>query len=79
MVDGEPHKFHEHTSTVVSSKTNKSHTCLAYLTDKYDKVWSEKDKSKLTEDEIKKQDFGHCGKCRSCWDKRVSNVAYLEH
>ena len=55
MVDGAPHKFHEHTSTVVSSKTSKSYTCPAPT------------------------QGNECKDCRACWDKRVSNVAYLEH
>ena len=55
MVDGEPHKFHEHTSTVVTSKSDKGYTCPAPT------------------------QGNECKDCRACWDKRVSNVAYLEH
>jgi hypothetical protein len=55
MVDGAPHKFHEHTSTVVTEKTSKSYTCPAPT------------------------QGNECKDCRACWDKRVSNVAYLEH
>ena len=55
MVDGEPHKFHEHTSTVVTEKTSKSYTCPAPT------------------------QGNECKDCRACWDKGVSNVAYLEH
>ena len=54
-VDGEPHKFHEHTSTVVTSKSDKGYTCPAPT------------------------QGNECKDCRACWDKRVSNVAYLEH
>ena len=55
MVDGKPHKFHKHTSTVVTKKTSKSYTCPAPT------------------------QGNECKDCRVCWDKRVSNVAYLEH
>jgi ribosomal protein L21E len=55
MVDGAPHKFHKHTSTVVTKKTSKSYTCPAPT------------------------QGNECKDCRVCWDKRVSNVAYLEH
>ena len=55
MVDGAPHKFHKHTSTVVTKKTSKSYTCPAPT------------------------QGNECKDCRACWDKRVSNVAYLEH
>jgi hypothetical protein len=33
----------------------------------------------VTQNGQKKEWKGHCGSCRNCWDKKVSNVTYLRH
>ena len=53
--------------------------CLAYRTDKSDRVWSKDDMKALTREEKKAQDFGHCGKCRACWDKNIPTITYPIH
>ncbi len=71
----------EYSSTIIPSSAfeTKGKVCYAYLTDKEGKVWSEEDKAQLTKEEARKQDFGHCGKCRACWSKDEKIIAYVGH
>jgi len=77
MVDGDIPKAHKHTSTVTSD--HKLATCKAYLTDKTGKQWPHDVVQAMDKKQKKALDFGHCGDCRQCWDKTVSNIVYLAH
>tara|TARA_R100001594_G_scaffold92853_1_gene127176 strand:- start:1285 stop:2010 length:726 start_codon:yes stop_codon:yes gene_type:complete len=70
-----------YTSTIIPSKDykTKAKVCYAYLTDKKGRVWRAEDKERLTKEQIREQDFGHCGTCRSCWSKEEQTIAYVGH
>jgi hypothetical protein len=77
MIDGDVPTTHTHTSTVTSDHTLA--TCHAYLTDKTGKQWAHDEVQAMDKEQKKELDFGHCGTCRQCWNKEVSNVVYLAH
>ena len=77
MIDQGPVSFWPWTSTVVNEK-NKS-TCPAPYTDKKGKVHTATQMKAYTPAQKKELDFGHCGNCRSCWDRNTPNVEYGKH
>ena len=77
MIDQGPVSFWPWTSTVVNEK-NKS-TCPAPYTDKKGKVHTATQMKAYTPAQKKELDFGHCGNCRSCWDRKIPNIEYGKH
>lgn len=80
MINDKPISGHNNTSTV-HKKGEKIHgkECLAYRTNKDSKVVDLDVFEAMTKAEKKDQDFGHCGDCRACWSKDVSNISYKLH
>jgi len=63
MVNGVPHKFHEHSSTVATNVD---------IAKAYDTFESNHLCPAPTQG-------NKCGDCRACWDTNIKNVTYLEH
>jgi len=78
-VDDAVPKFWEWTSAVHKNKKHKGKECLAYRTDKDNNVWTKEAYSVLNRKQKAKYDFGKCGSCRACWDRKVKQVSYKEH
>ena len=65
------------TSTVSSSHS--VNDCPAFRTDKAGTVHSLEEFKVMTKETKKDLDLGHCGSCRNCWNKKISNVSYGKH
>jgi len=77
MVDQAPAGSWDNTSTVSSSATSKS--CAAFRTDKTRTTHSLADFNAMNKKVKKELDLGHCGSCKKCWNKKISNVNYSRH
>ena len=80
MISDKPIAGHVNTSTVHrAGEEIHGKECLAYRTNKDAKVVDKVTFKAMTRPEKKEQDFGHCGDCRACWSKDVTNVSYPLH
>jgi len=84
MIDDNPIKGHNQTSTVHSKIDAHGKECLAFRTNIDKRVLSFKEYKEfkaLSKDQKleRKIDLGHCGDCRACWSKEVSNISYPLH
>ena len=67
----------DNTSTVTSDHSLDN--CAAFRTDKAGKIHSLELFKQYTKKVKKQLDFGHCGSCRNCWNKDISNISYGKH
>ena len=67
----------DNTSTVTSDHSLDN--CEAFRTDKAGKIHSLELFKQYTKKVKKQLDFGHCGSCRNCWNKDISNISYGKH
>ena len=80
MIGDKPIAGHTNTSTVhKSGEQVHGKECLAYRTNKDNKVVPLAEFKAMSRPEKKEQDFGHCGDCRACWSKDVDNISYPLH
>ena len=80
MIGDKPISGHVNTSTVHRhGETVHGKECLAYRTNKESIVVDLGTFKAMTREQKKEQDFGHCGDCRACWSKDVSNISYPLH
>jgi len=85
MIDDKPIKGYANTSTVHKKGSEIfGKECLAYRTNIDNRVltqiefneFKKLDKPNKAKSKI---DLGHCGSCRACWSKEVSNISYPLH
>ena len=76
-IDGPAPKSWPWTSSVTSD--HGVDNCAAFRTDKTGHVRSLKSFSNFTKKRKKELDLGHCGSCRNCWNKDISNISYGKH
>jgi hypothetical protein len=85
MIGDEPIKGYNNTSTVHRKQGEIfGKECLAYRTNIDNRVLTQLEygefkamtKEKKVESKI---DLGHCGSCRACWNKEVTNISYPLH
>ena len=85
MIDDKPISGHVQTSTVHrKGSTVHGKECLAYRTNTDNKVLTVPEYNAFkalgkVEKVASGIDLGHCGACRACWSKEVSNISYPLH